>query len=101
MLNNYYSLRSISASVYEVTKWEEHRSIPLNTYEIQWRKGVLSAHMCSCPARVPCRHLKMLKDAIERKLDLKYWIAQDTRDGYEWIEVQDQKVCVFEELIEV
>jgi hypothetical protein len=93
----FYTFRQIDTAVYEVTKWETFRTHPLDTYTIEWRKGVLSAHMCDCPARVPCRHLKMLKDAIDRgKMNEPWtWIFTD-----EWERVHDQDVCVYRELVE-
>ena len=94
----FYTFRQIAEKTYEVTKWEEFRTHPLETYVIEWRKGVLSAHMCDCPARVPCRHLKMLKDAIDTgKMDTPWtWVYQDDF----WVPVADQTVCVFRELVE-
>jgi hypothetical protein len=90
----HYTFRQISEKTYEVTKWDGD---PIDTYTIEWRKGVLSAHMCDCPARVPCRHLKMLKDAIDTgKMDEPWlWIYED-----DWVRVFDQTVCVFRELVE-
>lgn len=96
----YYTFRLTSTSLqtYEVTKWEENRSIPLETYIIEWRKGILSAHMCDCPARVPCRHLKMLKEALETGKMEEPWLWIYGEDG--WERVVDQTVCIFRELIE-
>ena len=91
----FYTFRQIDTAVYEVTKWETYRTHPLDTYTIEWRKGVLSAHMCDCPARVPCRHLKMLQEFIQRDLKGWKWIYED-----EWAQVHDQDVCVYAELVE-
>lgn len=73
----YYTFRCIGENLFEVTKWEEHRSMPLDTYEVQWRKHQHSAKMCTCPARVPCRHLKMLAEALESPLRLFELIYQE------------------------
>ncbi len=91
----YYTFR-INKTRYEVTKWSDNRVE--DTYTIEWRKGTLSAHMCDCPARVPCRHLNMLKEAIETgKMDEPWlWVYED-----DWVRVFDQTVCVYKELIEV
>ena len=88
----HYTFRQIGQKTYEVTKWDDE---PLDTYTIEWRKGVLSAHMCDCPARVPCRHLKMLQEFIQRDLKGWEWIYED-----DWVRVHDQDVCVYEELVE-
>ena len=88
----YYTFRQIGQKTYEVTKWDDE---PLETYTIEWRSGVLSAHMCDCPARVPCRHLKMLQEFIQRDLKGWEWIYED-----DWVRVHDQDVCVYEELVE-
>ena len=88
----HYTFRQIGQKTYEVTKWDDE---PIDTYTIEWRKGVLSAHMCDCPARVPCRHLKMLQEFIQRDLKSWEWIYED-----EWVRVHDQDVCVYEELVE-
>lgn len=39
----HYTFRQIGQKTYEVTKWDDE---PLETYTIEWRSGVLSAHMC-------------------------------------------------------
>lgn len=92
----YYTFREIQPYLVEVTKWEDYRSLPLDTYTVSWRKN-MSAHCCDCPARVPCRHLKMLKDAIDSgKMNEPWtWIFTD-----EWERVHDQDVCVYRELVE-
>jgi predicted nucleic acid-binding Zn finger protein len=95
----YYTFRQTGPMTYEVTKWEDNRSYPLDTYVIEWRKGILSAHMCDCPARIPCRHLKMLKEAIDTgKMDEAWtWVYDDNG----WTAVVDQTICIYRELIEV
>lgn len=89
---NYYTIRAS-----EVTKWEEGRPEPLETYEIKWRKGALSAHMCSCPARVPCKHLSIIQDAIKKGILQEHWHWY-WQDG--WFRTKDQTVCIWRELIE-
>jgi hypothetical protein len=88
----HYTFRQIDTNTYEVTKWDDE---PLDTYTIEWRKGILSAHMCDCPARVPCRHLKMLQEFIQRDLKSWEWIYEN-----DWVRVHDQDVCIYKELVE-
>lgn len=93
----YYTFREIQEQVVEVTKWEEHRSHPLDTYTVSWRKN-MSANSCDCPARVPCRHLVMVDEFIAGKYrdEPHLWFYSDG-----WERAYDQIVCVFRELIEV
>lgn len=68
----YYTFR-INKNVYEVTKWED--STPLDTFEITWDgKKRKNANQCSCPARVPCRHLDMLWYMIDSGCILEHWL---------------------------
>lgn len=97
---HYYTFRVLNSftGLVECTKWEQNRSHPVETYSISWRPGVLSANMCDCPARVPCRHIKMLKELKDRKIE-KFWLVIYEEDvGV--VEVYDQEVCVYRELIE-
>jgi len=93
----YYTFREIQPFLVEVTKWEDNRAYPLDTYTVSWRKN-MSANCCDCPARVPCRHLKMVDEFIngEYRIDPHLWIFSD-----KWERVYDQDVCIYRELIEV
>lgn len=91
----YYTFREIQNEIFEVTKWEDNRSHPLDTYTVSYRKN-MSAHCCDCPARVPCRHLKMVTELVENYREEPWlWIYTD-----KWEPVVDQTVCIFRELIE-
>jgi hypothetical protein len=57
----YYTYRHLYENVYECTKWEENRSLPLESFELK-KARILNAKNCSCLARVPCRHLKALAE---------------------------------------
>lgn len=94
----YYVFRQTDTNTYECSKWEDGRTFPTDVYVIQWRKGTLSAHMCDCPARVPCRHLKMLKEVLESGKKLWQVIYEE---DVGMVDVVDQTVCIYEELIEV
>ncbi len=94
----YYVFRQTGDKTYECSKWEDGGSQPLDVYEITWRKGTLSAHMCSCPARIPCRHLKMMQQVLDS--GEKLWeVIYEEDIGI--TKVVDQTVCVFRELMEV
>lgn len=86
----YYTFRQPYLDVYEVTKWEEYRSYPLETYEIIWRSGPVSANMCSCPARTPCKHLEMLREMIECECIQEHWLWYQDENG--WQTAHDQMV---------
>lgn len=59
----YYTFRQITTSTYEVTKWEDDRAIPLDTFNVTRKRN---AFYCDCPAHVPnCRHIKMLREMVE------------------------------------
>lgn len=95
----FYTFRVLNSftGLYECAKFEDGRPEPLDTYYINWRKGTLSAHMCSCPARVPCRHLKMLQEVLASGSKLWEVIYEEDKG---LVRVVDQTVCVYRELME-
>jgi hypothetical protein len=87
----YYTFR-INKDHYEVTKWEWGN--PLDTFEVRWDGNLKrqNANMCSCPARVPCRHMDMLWYMIDSGCILEHWLWYFENDQFytaydqqEWI----------------
>ena len=82
----YYTLRNVSGSIYQLRKWEEGRSYPLDIYEMQIAQshvGVLlyKVQACHCPSRSnPCKHFPIaegLLDAAMKWQHLHHWYHQD------------------------
>lgn len=85
MISNYYTFRRLSQYDFECTKWEEHRSEPIETYKICKR----GSYRCDCPAHVSfCRHASMLKDLIDFDTINEHWAYY--HDGEGWHFAKDQ-----------
>lgn len=57
-----YMIRELGKDVYEVSVWKRGDT-PSQIYKCTGRKGKI---MCSCPARGPCKHIKMVADWINK-----------------------------------
>lgn len=77
--DTYYTLRNVNNSIYQLRKWEEGRSYPLDIYEMQIHSEVRRVQACHCPSRsIPCKHYAMAEDLLDaavkwQHLQHYYW----------------------------
>lgn len=82
----YYTLRKLTGEIsqFELRKWEEGRSYPLDIYEMQLQessvglRNVYRFQFCGCPSRAnPCKHaaiaLEFLDNVVWQELHYFYW----------------------------
>ena len=80
----YYTLRRKAFSQYQLRKWEEGRSYPLDIYDMQIAESVAGTYRvqaCHCPSRAtPCKHYEVAEALLEAAVqwqELHHWYWED------------------------